>query len=208
MHAFAARPTSLEDLAPLAHAELVRRFSVGVENFDVRVATLSERQVDTAFLESAGIGTWPVRVLLGHLADAEMLFVMRMRRVVGEDGPVFEVWDENSYIDRGMYAGSDRPQGEHAPVVTRPQPAGAFIATVHTLRRWTGEWLASLTDAAWTRTGMHPQRGPQTLRTILEYDVMHLERHAWFLNKKVEKFLGPAPAGSQAGPQVGPGGQR
>ena len=183
------RPTSLEDMAPLSNAELVRRFNIGVENFDPRVARLTEAQVDTAFLASAGVGKWPVRVLLGHLADAEMLFAMRMRRVVGEDGPVFEVWDEESYIDRGMYAGGERAEGS---VVTRPQPVGAFIAAVHTTRRWTGEWLGSLTEECWNRTAMHPQRGQQTLRMILEYDVSHLERHSWFLNRKIDKMLGPA----------------
>lgn len=192
------RPTSVDDLATLTSAELIRRFSIGVENFDPRVARLTEAQVDTAFLESAGVGKWPVRVLLGHLADAEMLFAMRMRRVVGEDGPVFEVWDEESYIDRGMYAGSERPDGPAAPVVTRPQPVGAFIAAIHTLRRWTGEWLASLREDCWARTAMHPQRGQQTLRTILEYDVAHLERHSWFMNKKIERMLGPAPAAGAA----------
>jgi hypothetical protein len=192
--ASAARPTALADMGGLSIADLVRRFGVGVENFDTRVARLSETQVDTAFLESAGVGKWPVRVLLGHLADAEVVFVSRMRRIVGEDGPLFEVWDENAYVDRGMYAGTERGEGAAAPVVTRPQPVGAFIASVHTLRRWTGEWLGSLREDCWTRTAMHPQRGQQTLRTVLEYDVMHLEHHAWFLNRKVEKMLGPGGA--------------
>ena len=30
------------------------------------------------------VGRWPIRVLLGHLADAELVFVHRMRRAVGE----------------------------------------------------------------------------------------------------------------------------
>jgi len=194
------RPTTLEDLAGLSNDDLVRRFAIGVENFNPRVARLTEAQVDTAFLDAAGVGKWPVRVLLGHLADAEVVFVARMRRLVGEDGPLFEVWDENAYIDRGMYAGSDRPDphGPAAPVVTRPQPVGAFIATIHTLRRWTGEWLASLREDCWIRTAMHPQRGQQTLRTVLEYDVRHLEHHAWYLNRKIDKMLGPAgPAGRE-----------
>ncbi len=186
------RPPTLEDMAALSIPDLVRRFNIGVENFDPRVARLTEVQVDTAFLESAGVGKWPVRVLLGHLADAEVVFVGRMRRVVGEDGPLFEVWDENAYVDRGMYAGSDRGDGTAAAVVTRPQPVGAFIAAVHTLRRWTGEWLGSLREDCWKRTAMHPQRGQQTLRTVLEYDVRHLEHHAWYLNRKVDKMLGPA----------------
>ncbi len=44
------------------------------------------------------------------------------------------------------------------------------------------------------RGGMHPQRGPQTVRGILAYDTWHLEHHARYLNAKVCRLLGPAPA--------------
>jgi hypothetical protein len=87
---------------------------MGSETLDKRVFQLSAEQVDQAFLPDAGVGRWPIRVLLGHLADAELAFVHRMRRVVGEDSPVFSVWDENSFIDANIYgcAPADRPMGE------------------------------------------------------------------------------------------------
>lgn len=180
----------LTDLAHLSNLELLRRAAVGVENFDGRVFQLSDEQVDTAFLPDAGVGQWPLRVLLGHLADAEMVFVHRMRRVVGEDNPIFQNWDEQAFIDGGVYASSVLRPG------TPPPNIGGYVATIYTLRAWMCEWLSSLDNSMWTREGMHPQRGVLSLRRICEYNTFHLENHAWYLNAKVERFLGPAPIAS------------
>jgi hypothetical protein len=165
----------------LAHADLVARYRIGVENFDRRVLHLKDEQLDTAFLPEANVGRWPVRVLLGHLADAEIVFTHRMRRTVAEDQPVLAVFDENAMIDAGLY---DGPR----------HPIAAFVATVHTIRKWTGEWMATLTPAQWARTCLHPERGELTVRTIANYAAWHLEHHNWFLKRKIERMLGPATA--------------
>ena len=86
-----------------------------------------------------------------------------------------------AFIDRGLY-GTEATPGEHR------QPIGAFVAAVFTLRKWTVGWMRSLPEADWKRTALHPQRGEQTLRRILEYATWHLEHHAWFLRAKVERF--------------------
>jgi hypothetical protein len=176
----------IEDFAPLPASELIARFRVGVERFDRRVFELADAQLDTAFRPDAGVGRWPVRVLLGHLADAELSFVQRLRRVVAEDGPVLEAWDEEAFIDRGLYGTPE----------TGPQhPVGAYVAAVHTLRAWIGPWLGTLPAADFARQGLHSVRGPISFRTILEYDTWHLEHHAWYLNRKVARLLGEAGGG-------------
>jgi hypothetical protein len=177
------------EIARLDIPALITRFGRGVENFDRRVFDLTDSQLDTAFRPEMGVGQWPVRVLLGHVADAELLFVTRLRRIVAEDHPVLPLWDEDTSIDAGMYRG---PLPETPSPLTVPPPIGGFVAVVHTLRRWTTEWLAALAPSCWTRTGLHPQKGEQTLRDIANYATWHLENHAWYLNRKVELFLGPA----------------
>jgi hypothetical protein len=162
----------------MSPAELLARYRLGVENFDRRVFGLNDEQLDMAWLPEANVGRWPVRVLLGHLADAEVFFVGRMRQVVAEERPTFNVWDENAFIESGMYNGPKHP-------------IGAFIAAVHTLRKWTGEWLATLEPKAFDRMALHPVRGPQALKTILAYDAWHLEHHGWYLNAKIDRLAGP-----------------
>ena len=177
------KPQVSEFLAMAAH-ELLARYAISIEQFDRRVVQLKDDQLDMAFLPDAGVGRWPVRVLVGHLADAELAFVFRMRLVVAEEHPVLTPWDENAFIDNDLYGLTPG-----APGAARLSIGGP-IAAIHTLRKWTGEWLRSLEPSEWERKGLHPERGEQTVRMILAYDTWHLENHAWYLNAKVEKFLG------------------
>ncbi|MCB9846295.1 MAG: DinB family protein [Phycisphaeraceae bacterium] len=169
---------TLESLSSLTNEQLLERYRWGVENLSSRIFELSDDQLDTAFLPDAEVGAWPVRDLCGHLADAEMAFTHRIRRALAEDGPTFEPWDEHAFIDSGTY---------------RNAKPGGFVAVVYTLRVWLGELLESLTPQQWQRSGMHPQYGALTIRHMVEVTTWHLERHAWFLNRKVEKMLGPEP---------------
>jgi hypothetical protein len=170
---------------------LIDRFAAGVEVLDGRVLKLADSELDTAFRPEAGVGRWPCRVLLGHLADADLSFVQRMRRVVAEDGPVLPAWDEDAFIDCGLLYGTPE---------TGPRfPVAGFVAAVHTLRAWTAPWLRTLPEAAFQRQGVHTQLGAISVRTILEYAAWHLEHHAWYLNAKVARLNGPAAPGHGAG---------
>ena len=181
----------LPDFLAMSALDLLARYTLSIEQFDRRVVQLKDDQLDMAFLPDAnggGVGRWPVRVLLGHLADAELAFVFRMRLIVAEDHPVLTPWDENAFIDNDLYGLTPAPGAPRLSI-------GGPIATIHTLRKWHSEWLRSLKPGVggqWERTGLHPERGEQSVRTILAYDTWHLENHAWFLNAKVEKFLGRA----------------
>ncbi len=179
--ALASRPTSpqLQEFIDLPHAALVQRYRLGVENYDRRVLKLNDEQLDTAFLPDVapGLGRWPIRVLLGHIADAELVFSHRMRRAVAEDHPVLAVFDENALIDAGMYHG-------------KVYPIAGFIAVAHTLRTWMTEWMRTLTDEQWARTCLHPERGELSVRMIANYATWHLEHHAWFLPRKVARLAG------------------
>lgn len=184
------KPPTINTLLGLNHQQLVARYALGIELCDRRVVGLDDSQLDTAFLPEAGVGRWPVRVLLGHLADAELVFVHRMRRAVAEDNPLLAVFDEQAFIDSGLYGSASSTGTEASPPRNAP-PIGAFLATIHTLRKWTSEWLASLAPKQWERSALHPERGPLTVRKIAEYDTWHLENHVWYLNRKVTRFLGP-----------------
>lgn len=169
----------LDEFMSLPVGSLLERYRIGVENFDRRVVQLTDEQLDMAWLPTAGVGRWPCRVLLGHLADAELVFVARMRQMVAEDRPTFSVWDEDAFVDSGIYSGSKRP-------------IGAFIATIHTLRKWHAEWLATLEPAAFDRAALHPLSGAQTTRLVLTYATWHLEHHAWYLNAKIDRLMPPS----------------
>jgi len=143
-----------------------------------RVHRLSPRQRSSFLVSDSRSSDDPVKDGLGRILSA------------AEENPVLGVWDENAFIDSGLYAG-----GQY--------PVGGFVAVIHTLRRWTAEWLATLSPEQLDRKAMHPERGPQSVRTILSYTTWHLEHHARFLNAKICKLLGPAPEGGGCGEGCG-----
>ncbi|MFO0832023.1 MAG: DinB family protein [Phycisphaerales bacterium] len=201
-------PATREEMMRFPSLHLVMRYRKGIEHIDRRVFELSERQIDQAFLPDAGVGRWPVRVLLGHLADAELVFVHRMRRAVGEESPVVEVWDEDAFVDANVYDAApkeyaDSAEADQARVM---RALGGPMATIHTLRQWCSQWLLALPEGAWERRIMHPSNGPMTVKTILAYDTWHLEHHASFLTKKLDKMGIPEPAEEEGGCCGGGGG--
>lgn len=181
-----------EELAALPGSELVARYALGVERIDKRIFDLTDDQLDTAFLESAGVGKWPIRVLLGHLAECEVLNTLRLRKTAAEEGPIFEGFDPEPYIDQGLY--KLQPAGGSGD--SARAACGAFIATIHTLRAWMHGWLLTVDDAVWVRNALHTKRGEFTFRGLLSLTVWHVEYHAAFIPKKVDLLMGRPGAAS------------
>lgn len=186
-------PVSLAEIESLDHTTLVSRLRVGVEHFDPRVFELEPDQLDQAWHKESNAGTWPIRVLLGHLADTELLFTHRIRRTLALDNPTLEVFDEHAYIDSGIYGCTEGS--------TITPPVGGDVAAIHTTRSWTVALLFQLNDAHWSREALHPEQGPITVRQMGNYLCWHLEHHAHILNTKVEKLLGPRPEPEACSPQ-------
>lgn len=169
-----------DDVVSMPSPLLVERYAKGIDRLERRLLDLTDAQLDTFFRPEAAVGRWSCRVLVGHLADAEIVFIHRMRRTVAEERPVLAVWDENAFLDGQMY-GTDGP-GPKIPV------AGA-VAVIHTTRLWCSDWLRTLDDKSFDARALHPERGEQSVKMILSYATWHLEHHAWYLSRKLEKLL-------------------
>lgn len=178
----AAQPPDRAEVEGLGSAELIERYARGINQFERRLLDLTDAELDTAFRPEAGVGRWSCRMLMGRLADAELVFTHRMRRAVAEENPTLALWDEEAFIDAGLYAGA-HGGGD--------RPIAGSVALIHTIRLWTTDWLRTLDDAAMARLALHPEAGPVTVRSILVGAVWHIEHHAWYLSRKIEKLRGP-----------------
>jgi hypothetical protein len=148
-----------------------------------------------------------VQTLLGHLADSELVFARDIRRIIAEDGPTLASFDEQAFIDAGLYdPTSDGVGGEAPGGFPGGKPVAGFVAMIHTTRLFIGQYLATLSEEQFARTGLHPESGPTSVRDILNYAAWHLEHHAWFLQRKLDLMLGPAtPTDANASKGCGPG---
>lgn len=168
------------DLRELPFDELIDRYRSGTSRLDAAVLQLSDEQADQCFLPDTGAGRWSCRMLLGHLADAEVICTFRMRRMVAEPGCEMAMWDQDAFIDAGFYG---------SPAQKTP----GFVAVIHTLRLWGSEWLAGLPEGARSSRSLHRTRGQMSLPDLLSFATWHLEHHAWFLDRKLTRLTADVP---------------
>lgn len=121
------------------------------------------------------VGKWSIQQVIVHLADAEVAFADRIKRIIAEDDPVLQAWDENRFVERLAY---DEQSAKYAAIL------------IALTRKQVTSILRSLPDAAFARTGRHTQRGPQTVVDVLNYAVPHLERHLTFVRAKRDLMRG------------------
>ncbi len=162
----------LQTFLEMSASQLVDAYASGLESLHPDLLSLTEEMADRTFEGKAG--TWSCRVLLGHLLDAEIAFVQRMRRTVAEERPLLSAWQEDDYVARGLYQGTSISEAKQA---------------LQGLRRYTTSWLQSLPEKEFSRVGIHPVTGEQTVHTILAACTWHLLHHAWFLDQKMQQLL-------------------
>ncbi len=107
-------------------------------------------------------GEWSPREVVHHLADSEMTSAIRLRRLLVEDNPLIQGYDEAEFARRLHY---DRP-------------VEASLRAFEGARRSTAALFPFLTDADWQRTGTHSDTGPYTAADWLAIYAEHAFIHA------------------------------
>jgi hypothetical protein len=100
---------------------------------------------------------------LAHLADSELVMAHRFRQIIAEDNPTLIAFDQDAWARNLDYA--------------RRKPKVSLEA-FRRIRGENHELLSGLPEAAFERSGNHSERGPMTLRSLLETAAAHAESHA------------------------------
>src|ERR1035437_2283718 len=118
-------------------------------------------------------GTWSIRQIVAHLADAELVGAHRLRQGIAEDNPTLIAFDPDAWAKNLGYA--------------RHKPKQA-LETFRRIRAENYELLKEVPPAAWDRTGNHTENGPMTLLRLLEGYAEHAESHARQLQEIREAY--------------------
>ncbi len=105
---------------------------------------------------------WSALEVCCHLRDSAEEGGVRVRRLVEEQDPVLEPYDQEAWARERNYQGDD--------------PARVRTA----LRAFWGGLayqLEGLSDQQWERAGIHPERGAVTVRSRAERQVAHAQAH-------------------------------
>lgn len=105
---------------------------------------------------------WTTSEIAGHLCDAARYWGARMRRVVHQDEPQLENFDENMLVRLGAH---------------RYWPLEDLLREFRLLSEANAAFLRGLAPEQWERTGVHETRGRLTLREIVAIEADHEQGH-------------------------------
>jgi len=139
-------------------AELIARYRDGHRVVEEALAGVADEELD----RRSAPDEWTAREVVHHLADSEMTAAVRLRKLLVEDNPVIQGYDEPAFAKR----------------LTMDRPIAASLAALDAARRTTAELLERMTEADWQRPGTHSESGPYDPERWLEIYAAHAHEHA------------------------------
>jgi hypothetical protein len=140
-------------------AQLVELYKEGTRVFAEALQGITDRELDAP----PGPEEWTAREVVHHMADSEMTSAIRLRRLIAEDAPTIQGYDQEEYAQRLFYA---------------ERPIEASVEAVAAARKTTAEILDRLDEEQWARAGRHTESGPYGVEAWLEIYAAHAHDHA------------------------------
>ncbi|MDT4966613.1 MAG: hypothetical protein QOJ64_1350 [Acidobacteriota bacterium] len=144
---------------PQERQELISQYAAG---YDEVVASLEGFPTDQLTTHPVD-GKWSACEIVQHLADSEMNSAIRLRRLLAEERPVIQAYDQDDYAQRLKY-------NERALAPALDALKGARATTV--------QLLSIMSEDDWMREGWHPESGAYTAENWLSIYAVHAHNHA------------------------------
>ena len=138
--------------------QLIERYRAGYEEVRLALEGCTADDLD----RRPAPGAWTAREIVHHLGDSEMTSAIRLRRLIAEDGPAIQGYDQDEFARRLFY---DRP-------------IEASLAAFRAARESTAEILERLTPEQWERQGTHSESGAYSVTGWLQIYAVHAHKHA------------------------------
>ena len=138
--------------------QLIERYRAGYEEVRLALEECAAGELD----RRPAPGAWTAREIVHHLGDSEMTSAIRLRRLIAEDDPAIQGYDQDEFARRLFY---DRP-------------IEASLAAFKAARDSTAEILERLTPEQWARQGTHSESGVYSVIGWLQIYAAHAHRHA------------------------------
>ncbi len=144
---------------------LIARYASGAEILVYATQQLTREQEQAR----PGPGQWSLAELVTHLLDADLVYADRMKRIIAEEEPTLQAFDEEAWVAR---------LGGHEMSVE--EAVNLFAANRH----WMTGLLRRLGASDFNRAGNHTVAGRQTLAQVVATIANHVDHHLKFLYGK------------------------
>lgn len=108
-------------------------------------------------------GKWSAAEIVHHLADSETTSGLRLRRLLVEDHPLIQGYDQDAYAARLSY---------NAREIT------PSLETFRSARATAAQLFEFMTDEDWQKEGTHSESGSYTAEDWLKIYAAHAHNHA------------------------------
>ena len=145
--------------------ELIAKYDQGPLELSNAVSAFSSIQLRIP----APPGAWSVLQIVCHIADFELVYADRMKRVVAEEVPTLFGGDPDMFAAKLAYAQRDLREE---------------LDVICSVRRQVSRFLKTLQASDFERTGRHTSDGPLSLMVLLQRIAGHIPHHLKFIDGK------------------------
>lgn len=160
-----------ESLRNLSNAEAVVQYAARASAPAEAIAGLTVSQLHAFPVPN----TWSIQQIVLHLMDTDQVASYRMKRIIAEERPKLDCYDETAFAQRLHYHDLD---AAHA--------CEAFRLN----RQLTAQLLRALPDDAFARVAQHPEIGELSLGQLVRLYCFHVDHHMRFLVEKKRLLTG------------------
>lgn len=146
-------------MTPEERQQLIAQYAAGYREVSESLEGFTPEQLTAHPIP----GKWSACEIVQHLADSEMNSALRLRRLLYEDRPVIQGYDQDGYAARFKYNERD-----FTPALDAFRGARATSTQI----------LSQLSEEDWHREGWHSESGLYTLETWLKIYAAHGHNHA------------------------------
>ncbi len=118
-------------------------------------------------------GKWTPNEILAHLEQTEWIFGFRLRRMLCEDKPQLLELDQDLWV---------------VNLKSNDQDSGVLIENFRSLRNMNLAVWKQMSPSDLTRTGLHNERGPESLDTLMRmmagHDLSHIGQIKRYLSQE------------------------
>src|SRR5262245_64443417 len=123
-------------------------------------------------------GKWSAAEIVHHLADSEMTSAVRLRKLLAEEFPVIQAYDQDRYAELLNY---------------QARPIEPSLQAFRYARESTAQLFEHMTAADWRKLGWHSEAGSYHMERWLEIYAAHAHGHAEQIERLKAALLKTAP---------------
>jgi hypothetical protein len=146
-------------MTPLERSQLILKYKEGYDEISKSLDGFPEQQLTARPIPNK----WSAREIIHHLADSETVSGIRLKRLLVEDHPLIQGYDQEAFAKSLNYNDRD---------------IGPALDAFRSARANTAQLLDSMTDEDWKREGTHSETGSYTAEDWLTIYADHAHNHA------------------------------